>query len=35
MEGFIPKTDSRYRKDLKYFEEDRIEESEVEKEKIE
>lgn len=35
MKGFIPITDSRYRKDLRYFEDDRIDDSEVEKEKIE
>jgi hypothetical protein len=35
MEGYVPRTDSRYRKDLRYFEEDRIEESEDQKEKTE
>jgi hypothetical protein len=35
MEGYIPRTDSRWRTDLRYYEEDRIDEAEVEKENIE
>ena len=35
MEGIVPKTDTRWRQDLRLFEDDRIEESETEKEKIE
>jgi hypothetical protein len=35
MEGYIPRTDSRWRKDLRNFEDDRVEEAETEKDKIE
>ena len=35
MEGYIPKTDSRYRADLRYYEDGRFDESENEKNLIE
>ena len=35
MEAILPPTDSRYRQDLRSFEEGRIDESEIEKNKIE
>ena len=35
MEGHIPRTDSRWRSDLRFYEEGNIDESEVEKVKIE
>jgi hypothetical protein len=35
MEGYIPKTDSRYRGDLRYYEDGRFDESENEKNLIE
>ena len=35
MDGILPPTDSRFRQDLRSFEEGRIDESEMEKNKIE
>lgn len=35
MEGYVPRTDSRWRTDLRLYEEDKIEEAEAEKLKIE